>query len=545
MWANDTNYIVIKNGVAVVSGTGPAIRVDGNKLVIRDGPQDVKPLVLTRAEASRRLRHVVLLARAGGNLTIPALRWLHDTNTAFSIIDFDGEIVLANGSHGTDKPDLRRAQAVTCSGAFPALSVAIVRELLVVKLRGQSMVARFIGAAEVADAIDDLITETARENKPKKLMVGEALGALAYWKAWEDLPVRFARANPPRLDHNGRWRPGRHEEWSRFGPRSSLLTNKPHRATRPSQAVLNFLYAILRAEMTIALYAAGLDPGIGLFHADGENRASLALDCMEPVRPFVDYWLLEYLNATAFANRDFTELRDGEVRLTHPLNAHLAHTAALWRRPCETVAAWIAAAFRRAAGAAPEMVPARQGQATIAAVTPLAKTMPVLPVLSAGSAPSTIARRVVGTAAPVATCCHECGRGLTVQQRKFCSPECAEKHRWATGRYRPIGRTRTRTSHEQHRATTMAGQDAFNALPAVSRGALRRWYRETLQPLLAGRRADDIAAAAAISRNYAYMIRDGSRAPHPRHYLCLAALAGIEIPKQFPAVISSPAPHPT
>ena len=66
MHADDTNYTTVKNGVVVVSGTGPAIRVDGNRPVIRDGPQETQPLVLTRAEASKRLRHVVVCGHAGG-----------------------------------------------------------------------------------------------------------------------------------------------------------------------------------------------------------------------------------------------------------------------------------------------------------------------------------------------------------------------------------------------------------------------------------------------------------------------------------------------
>ena len=37
MHADDTNYTIIKSGV-VISGTAPAIRVDGNRLVIRVGP---------------------------------------------------------------------------------------------------------------------------------------------------------------------------------------------------------------------------------------------------------------------------------------------------------------------------------------------------------------------------------------------------------------------------------------------------------------------------------------------------------------------------
>ncbi len=62
MHADDTNYTVIKNGVVAVSGTGPAIRVDGNQLVIRDGPQETPPLVsdpgpsLPKASPCRRLR---------------------------------------------------------------------------------------------------------------------------------------------------------------------------------------------------------------------------------------------------------------------------------------------------------------------------------------------------------------------------------------------------------------------------------------------------------------------------------------------------------
>jgi hypothetical protein len=79
MHADDTNYAVVKNGVAVVSGTGPAIRIDGNRLVIRDGPQETPPLVLTRAEATKRLRHVIVCGHAGGFVTFDALRWLRDT----------------------------------------------------------------------------------------------------------------------------------------------------------------------------------------------------------------------------------------------------------------------------------------------------------------------------------------------------------------------------------------------------------------------------------------------------------------------------------
>src|SRR5205085_7932204 len=136
MHADDTNYTVIKNGVLVVSGTGPAIRVDGNRLFIRDGPQETAPLVLTRAEASRKLRHIVVCGHAGGFVTFDALRWLRDTGVAFSQLDWNGAVIIASGPRGPDQSALRRVQALVCSSVLPQAAVGIAREILRVKLRG-------------------------------------------------------------------------------------------------------------------------------------------------------------------------------------------------------------------------------------------------------------------------------------------------------------------------------------------------------------------------------------------------------------------------
>jgi CRISPR-associated endonuclease Cas1 len=329
MWANDTNYTVIKNGVVVVSGTGPAIRVERNRLVIRDGPRETKPLILTRAEASRKLRHVIVCGHAGGFVTMEALRLMRDTRVAFSQLDYNGGVIIASGPRGPDQPARRRAQALVCSGVIPQAAVGIAREILRVKLRGQAEVARLLGSAETGEAIDDLAVTVARETDGSKALAVESRAASMYWKLWEDMPIRFARQNPQRLGLNGKWRPGRPDPWLTFGQRTSVLTGKPHRATTPGNSLINYLYAVLEGEMTIALHAAGLDPGIGMFHVDIEGRSSLALDAIEAVRPYVDYWLAAYLSSSVFANRDFTELSDGEVRLTHPLTSPCTYRDAM------------------------------------------------------------------------------------------------------------------------------------------------------------------------------------------------------------------------
>ena len=52
-------------------------------------------------------------------------------------------------------------------------------------------------------------------------------------------------------------------------------------------AVLSFLYTMVRLECTAALEGVGLDPQIGYLHALRPGRPALALDLMEELRPVV------------------------------------------------------------------------------------------------------------------------------------------------------------------------------------------------------------------------------------------------------------------
>src|SRR6516225_10444097 len=174
MHADDTNYTIIKNGVVVVSGTDPAIRVDGNRLVIRDVPQETPPLCFTRAEASRKLRHVIVCGHAGGFVTFDALRWLRDTGVAFSQLDWDGTVVIASGPRGPDQPDLRRAQALVCSGVVPAAADTVTCEILRVKLRGQAEVAGLLGFEEASATISGLAEGIERETDGRRALSLEA-----------------------------------------------------------------------------------------------------------------------------------------------------------------------------------------------------------------------------------------------------------------------------------------------------------------------------------------------------------------------------------
>ncbi len=61
-----------------------------------------------------------------------------------------------------------------------------------------------------------------------------------------------------------------------------------HREGGGLNHLLNFGYAVLRGAASRAVFCAGLNPGLGVFHRSGRDALRLADDLMEPFRPVVD-----------------------------------------------------------------------------------------------------------------------------------------------------------------------------------------------------------------------------------------------------------------
>ncbi len=118
----------------------------------------------------------------------------------------------------------------------------------------------------------------------------------------------------------------------------------------PANAILNYLYAILEAEARIACLTLGLDPGLGIWHADYRSRDSLALDLMEASRPDVDHYVLELLRTRTFSKKDFGETSRGICRLLPPFTYELAQTASQWRDAVAPHAEHVARLLAKAPG---------------------------------------------------------------------------------------------------------------------------------------------------------------------------------------------------
>ena len=310
--------------VAVADGHGVRVRVERGHLEVRDGLGPDRR-VRRYPRADRTLRRLVILG--DGYLTFQALRWCRATGTSAALIDGDG-VVLASSTPGLTTRWLRRAQAMAM-GTEPGL--AIVRDLLRVKVLGQARVARNqLDSPETADTMEGWASALDEIQSLEDARGVEAQAGQAYFAAWPTENVLRFISN-----HAGRVPP----HWYRFDGRRSAIRGRGvsnQRAERPLNGILNYCYRLAEIEAQLAIVAVGLDPGLGLLHADYPGRDSLVLDLLEVLRPEVEGYVLRLIAERTFKKSDFAELEDGHVRLLAPLSHELVETVmpmCVGRRP--------------------------------------------------------------------------------------------------------------------------------------------------------------------------------------------------------------------
>jgi CRISPR-associated protein Cas1 len=73
------------------------------------------------------------------------------------------------------------------------------------------------------------------------------------------------------------------------------------------------VYGILYGKVEGALLCYGLDPMVGLMHAEGYNKKSLVYDCIEPFRPWAELLLVTLFRNNALTSAHF---KYGEEKMT-------------------------------------------------------------------------------------------------------------------------------------------------------------------------------------------------------------------------------------
>src|SRR5271156_6042716 len=326
----DCNFTPITphRGVVTLFGYGSRLSVERGHLILEDriGPR-------RRYGRFARVRHGikrVVAVGSDGSVSLAALRWLADQDAAFVMLERDGKVLATTGPVKPSDARLRRSQSLAHESG---IAIKIARELISEKLLAQERVVKTYFrespcSSDIADA--RRLVGTAKSNE--EIRRWEAKGAKAYWSSMRDVSLNFNKTDSSKIP----------EHWRRFGSRISPLTNSPRLAINPANAILNYLYAILESESRLALATLGLDPGIGVLHNDLRSRDSLACDLMEPVRPRVDAFVLDWLRRAPLRREWFFEQRDGNCRLMGSFAEILSETATMWRTAVSTFAEWIA-----------------------------------------------------------------------------------------------------------------------------------------------------------------------------------------------------------
>ncbi len=495
---NPTELLVPRHGVVTLFGYGIQVRVDGGHLVLHDGiGPDRRYARLPRV--GHGLKRLVVIG-SDGMVSLAALRWLADQDASFVMLERNGKVLAVTGPVRPSDAKLRRAQALANSSGA---ALRISRELISQKLAAQERVARHkLLDSTTADAISRFRTELPSADSITTIRLIESQAARVYWSAWSTLPINFPKNNLKRVP----------EHWLSFAARVSSLTGSPQRACNPPNAILNFLYSLLEAEARLAASAMGLDPGFGVLHVDTTARDSLACDLMEPIRPQVDAYLLDWITRQPLRREWFFEQPDGNCRLMGSFALHLSETAAIWRRAVAPVAEWVARAFwstirKPDTPFATRLTQNNKREAKCApAQSPLTKVPRQQNVCA-------------GCGKPVAHASTRCGTCATEVSRERML-EVAHQGRIAS----KSGESRARVSATQRRQQTAR----WNWNPSSQPDWLTdEVYVKEVQPLLRNSSLSKIASSIGVSLMYASDIRRGRRRPHPRHWQALAELVRV------------------
>jgi CRISPR-associated endonuclease Cas1 len=487
-----------EHGIVTLFGYNSSASVDRGHLVLNDG------IGLNRRHGRfPRVRHGLrrlVVIGSTGMVTFEALRWLSDQDAAFVMLDRDGTVLAVSGPVGPSDARLRRAQSLAHQSDT---AVRISKELISQKLQGQERLLREVLRDSVsADFVASNRLKLNDATTVQSIRQIESLGAQTYWSVWHNIPVNFPTADLNRTP----------QHWRTFGTRKSPITGSPRLAVNPANAMLNYMYALLESEARLAAASLGLDPGIGFLHVDTDARDSLACDLMEPGRPQVDAFLMDWIIKQPIRREWFFEQRDGSCRLMASFAVKLSESAPTWRQFLAPIAEWVSkvlwSTVRHNGRRTPAPTHLTQSNRRSA------KGLPHLSHIKLPQPPRL---------------CTTCGAKVTAGYERCASCKVTV----CTQELIKVSQKGRLASHSTDAEEKRAENRRRNA------AALRAWrpsdqpawlnkeaYWTVVRPRLTQLATSKIRQMLGVSKGYATRIRSGEQIPHERHWNTLAHLVG-------------------
>ena len=197
-----------------------------------------------------------------------------------------GNVLLRLAQHQAHQNE---SQAVSIARNIVAAKIQNSRLLLMREARQTDDEKAEAELRESADAIASTVQALPKSSSMDEIRGHEGYAAAAYFSAFDKL----IRVSDGSFEFNGR---------NRRPPRD------------PVNALMSFLYGLIRVECQAACEGVGLDPQIGFLHAVRPGRPSLALDLLEELRaPLADRLALTLINRRQLTPKHFSESSGGGV----------------------------------------------------------------------------------------------------------------------------------------------------------------------------------------------------------------------------------------
>jgi hypothetical protein len=226
---------------------------------------------------------------------------------------------------------------------------------------------------------------------------------------------------------------------------------------------------------------------------------------MEPLRPEVDAYVLNWLHREPLRREWFFEQRNGNCRLMASFASYLAETSSTWAQRVAPIAEWVAKALSASFSQSrrfglPTLLTQQHRREAKGASVREPEQPPEPPRI-----------------------CRACGTGLRRGQR------CAGCGSMSSAES-TTGIARRPSADEKRRAVAsrrLAGADVAWKPSEQPAWLTEQVYHERILPGLAHVSVPRLAAALGVSKPYAAGVRHGQQSPHPRHWKTLAELAGV------------------
>ena len=250
----------------ILHGFGISIKVLDKKLVITNGKDRLYP--------NNQYQQVVLTDHADfdkiviqgtGAISFQALQWLTEWNINVIMLDARGRLYGNFNQVAGDREPLIRQKQYACFNDNAKLEY-LRKWIVSQKLTSQIMLLRELQIYKEAQNIEKQLLRLEDVNTLSQISVIESSSAIRYY-------VTLSKLFNPELG---------------FRTRQNKMTGRHNEATDVINALLNYGFSILQAEVGKQLNGLGLDCNVGFYHRNHAHFVPLIWDMMEPFRYLID-----------------------------------------------------------------------------------------------------------------------------------------------------------------------------------------------------------------------------------------------------------------